>query len=75
MLHTLPLMWRWTRITGAATTRRSIKRKAGGRYAADLVLQLPVSWGRIRCVHFAMLVSTQHLVDAIVREYEVTVLR
>jgi hypothetical protein len=33
------------------------------------------SWGRIRCVHFAMLVSTEHLVDAILREYEVTVLR
>ncbi len=34
--------------TGAAT-RRSIKRKAGGRYAADLVLQLPGSRGRFRC--------------------------
>src|SRR5258705_13799539 len=33
-------LWQWTLITGAAT-RRSIKRKAGGRYAADLVLQLP----------------------------------
>jgi hypothetical protein len=32
--------------TGAAT-RRSIKRKAGGRYAADLILQLPARAGSV----------------------------
>jgi hypothetical protein len=36
----------------AAATRGSIKGKAGGRYAADLVLQLPAR-GRFRCFHSA----------------------
>jgi hypothetical protein len=33
------------------------------------------SWGRFRCLHFLFLASTERLVDAIVREYQVTVLR
>lgn len=50
------------------------KRKAGGRYAADLVLQLPAR-GRFRCFALRIIGSTEHLVDAIARGYEVTVLR
>jgi hypothetical protein len=64
----------WTLITGAAT-RRSIKRKAGGRYAADLVLQLPARGAGSVALHAALTGSTEHLVDAIARGYEVTVLR
>ena len=57
------------------TTRRSIKRKAGGRYAADLVLQLPARGTGSVALHSALIGSTEHLVDAIARGYEVTVLR
>jgi hypothetical protein len=35
------MVMRLPRDAGISATRRSIKRKAGGRYAADLVLQLP----------------------------------
>jgi len=56
------------------TTRRSIKRKAGGRYATDLALQLPARV-RFRCFALRIIGSTGHLVDAIARGYEVTVLR
>ena len=61
-------------ITGAAK-RRSIKRKAGGRYAADLVLQLPARGAGSVALHSAFIGSTEHLVDAIARGYEVTGLR
>jgi hypothetical protein len=67
-------LWQWTIITGAAT-RRSIKRQAGGRYAADLVLQLPARGAGPVALHSAFVGSTEHLVDAIARGYEVTVLR
>jgi hypothetical protein len=67
-------LWQWTLITGAAT-RRSIKRKADGRYAADLVLQLPARGAGSVALHSAFIGSTEHLVDAIARGYEVTVLR
>ena len=60
--------------TGAAT-RRSIKRKAGGRYAADLVLQLPARGAGSVALCSAFIGSTEHLVDAIARGYEVTLLR
>lgn len=58
-----------------AAARRSIKRKAGGRYAADLVLQLPARGAGSVALHSAFIGSTEHLVDAIARGYEVTVLR
>ena len=48
--------------------------KAGGRYAADLILQLPARAGSV-ALHSAFIGSTEHLVDAIARGYEVTVLR
>jgi hypothetical protein len=53
--------------------RRSIKRKAGGRYATDLALQLPARV-RFRCFALRIIGSTGHLVDAIARGYERTVL-
>jgi len=59
----------------ASQQRRSIKRKAGGRYAADLVLQLPARRAGSVALHSSFIGSTEHLVDAIAREYEVTVLR
>jgi hypothetical protein len=49
--------------------------KAGGRDAADLVLQLPARGAGSVALHSAFIGSTQHLVDAIARGYEVTVLR
>jgi hypothetical protein len=55
--------------------RRSIKGKAGGRYAADLVLQLPARGAGSVALHFASINSTEHLVDAIARGYEVTARR
>lgn len=55
-------------------TRGSI-RKAGVRYAADLVLQLPARAAGSVAFHSAFIGSTEHLVDAIARRYEVTVLR
>jgi hypothetical protein len=55
--------------------QRSIKRQAGGRYAADLVLQLPARGAGSVALHSAFIGSTEHLVDAIARGYEVTVLR
>ena len=67
-------LWQWTLITGAAT-RRSIKRRAGGRYAADLALQLPARGAGSVALHAAFIGSTEHWVDAIARGYEVTVLR
>jgi hypothetical protein len=54
---------------------RSIKRKAGGRYAADLVLQLPARGAGSVALHSAFIGSTERLVDAIARGYEVTALR
>jgi hypothetical protein len=47
------MVMRLPRDAGISATRRSIKRKAGGRYAADLVLQLPAA-GPVP------LLSTQH---------------
>ena len=49
--------------------------KGGGRYAADLVLQLPARGAGSVALHSVLLVSTGHVVDAIARGYEVTVLR
>jgi len=49
--------------------------KAGGRYAADLILQLPARGAGSVALHSAFIGSTEHLVDAIARGYEVTVLR
>jgi hypothetical protein len=49
--------------------------KAGGRYAADLVLQLPARGAGSVALSSAFIGSTEHLVGAIVRGYEVTVLR
>ena len=60
-------------VSGAAT-RRSIKGRAGGRYAADLALQLPARGAGSVALHAALIGSTEHLVDAIARGYEVTVL-
>src|SRR6202035_1406513 len=67
-------LWQWTPITGAAT-RRSIRRQAGGRYAADLVLQLPARGAGSVALHSASRGNTEHPVDAIARLYAVTVLR
>jgi len=49
--------------------------RAGGRYAADLALQLPARGAGSVALHSAFISSTEHLVDAIARGYEVTVLR
>ncbi|MEA2908441.1 MAG: hypothetical protein QOJ15_522 [Bradyrhizobium sp.] len=51
------------------------REKGGGRYAADLVLQLPARGAGSVALHSAFIRSTEHLVDAIARGYEVTVLR
>ena len=51
------------------------ERKAGGRYAADLVLQLPARGAGSVAFHSAFIGSTEHLVGAIARRYEVTILR
>ena len=62
--------------TSGAATLRSIKRKAGGRYAAGLVLQLPVRGsGSVALRSVGLIGSTEHFVDAIARGYEVAVLR
>ena len=74
MAYLCSQLWERTQITGAAT-RRSSKRKAGGRYAADLVLQLPARGAGSVALHSAFIGSTGHLVDAIACGYEVTVLR
>ena len=58
-----------------AATRRSIKGRVGGHYAADLALQLPARGAGSAALHARFIGSTEHLVDAIVRAYEVTVLR
>ena len=49
--------------------------KGGGRYAADLVLQLPARGAGSVALHSAFIGSTEHLVDAIAHGCEVTVLR
>jgi hypothetical protein len=49
--------------------------KAGGRYAADLILQLPARGTGSVALHSGLTGSTGFMVDAIAREYEVTVLR
>jgi hypothetical protein len=49
--------------------------KVGGRYAADLVLQLPARGAGSVALQSAFMGSTEHLVNAIARGYEVTVLR
>ena len=48
--------------------------KAGGRYAADLILQLPTRAG-FRCFALRILGSTGYAVDAIARGYEMTARR
>jgi hypothetical protein len=58
-----------------AATRRSIKGRVGGRYAADLALQLPARGAGSVALHAAFIGSTEHLVGAIARGYAVTVLR
>lgn len=60
--------------TGVAT-RGSIKGKAGGRYAVDLVLQLPARGPVPLLFALHSLGSTEHLGEAIARRYEVTVRR
>jgi hypothetical protein len=47
----------------------------GGRYAADLVLRLPARGAGSVDLHSAFIGRTEHLVDAIAREYEMTELR
>jgi hypothetical protein len=49
--------------------------KAGGRDAADLVLQLPARGAGSVALHSALIASTGCMVDAIARGYEVTVLK
>ena len=49
--------------------------KAGGHYAADLVLQLPTRGSGSVAYHSASIRSTARLVDAIAREYQVIILR
>jgi hypothetical protein len=51
------------------------REKAGGRYAAGLVLQLPARGAGSVALHSAFTGSTEHLVDTIARGYEVTLLR
>lgn len=51
------------------------RRKAGGRYTAGLVLQLPARAAGSVAFHSALIVSTEHLVVAIVRGYGETILR
>lgn len=58
--------------SGSATLDQE---KGGGRYAADLVLQLPARGAGSVAFHYAFVDSTEHLVDAIALEYEVIVLR
>jgi hypothetical protein len=67
MAYSLQPTVQWTLITGAAA--------AGGRYAADLVLQLPARGAGSVALHSAFIDSTEHLVDAIALGYEVIVLR
>jgi hypothetical protein len=49
--------------------------KAGGRYAADLILQLPPRGAGSVALHSAFVGSTGYVVDAIARGYQVTVLK
>jgi len=64
--------WRRTPASGAAPLR-SIKRKAGGRYAAGLVLQLPARGsGSVALQSVDLIGSTEHLVDAIAHRYGLT---
>jgi hypothetical protein len=51
------------------------REKAGGRYAADLILQLPARGLGSVALHSALTGSTGYMVDAIARGYEVTVLK
>jgi hypothetical protein len=48
--------------------------KAGGRYAADLILQLPTR-AAFRCFALRIIGSTGYAVDAIARGYEISALR
>ena len=60
--------------TSEAATLRSIKRKAGGRYAAGLVLQLPARGsGSVALRSVDLIGSTEHLADAIAHGYEVAI--
>jgi hypothetical protein len=49
--------------------------KAGGRYAADLILQLPARGAGSVALHYPLIGSIGYVVDAIARGYEMTVLR
>jgi hypothetical protein len=49
--------------------------KAGGRYAAGLLLQLPARGAGSVALHSAFTGSTGYVVDAIARGYEMTVLK
>ena len=48
--------------------------KADGRYAADLILQLPTR-AAFRCFALRIIGSTGYAVDAIARGYEISALR
>ena len=52
-----------------------VQEKVGGRYAADLILQLPARGAGSVALHSAFIGSTGYVVDAIARGYEMTVLR
>jgi hypothetical protein len=69
------MVMRLPRNAGVSAARRSLKRKAGGRYAADLVLQLPARGAGSVALRSSFIGTIEHLVDAIAREYAVTVLR
>jgi hypothetical protein len=49
--------------------------KAGGRYAADLILQLPARGSGSVALHSSLISSTGCVIDAIARGYEMTALR
>jgi hypothetical protein len=49
--------------------------KAGGRYAADLLLQLPARGAGSVALYFAFIGNIGYVVDAIARGYEMTVPR
>ena len=49
--------------------------KAGGRYAADLILQLPARGAGSVALHSALRDSTGYVVDAIARGYEMAARR
>jgi hypothetical protein len=61
------MVMRLPRDAGVSAARRSIKRKAGGRYAADLFLHLPARGTGSVALHASFKGTIEHLVDAIAR--------